>query len=228
MALFGAIVTALYQREKTGLGDRVETSLIANGAFANGMHLQGAIAGFDLGQILDEKGYQSPFSSVYRTRDDRLMVLVSTTPLKEFPKIARALGCEEWLLDPRFETMKGLMSARAELRDAFTEAFARRTSVELELAFEAEALSFALVERIRDVVRDAQLIENEVIVETTSEDPDFQWTVASPFKLDRQRKRPISDPPRLGEHTVAILKELGHTDEQIDQWLAQGVIADRA
>ena len=228
MALFGAIVTALYQREKTGLGDRVETSLIANGAFANGMHLQGAIAGFDLGQILDEKGYQSPFSSVYRTRDDRLVVLVSTTPLKEFPKIARALGCEEWLLDTRFETMKGLMSARAELRDAFTEAFARRTSVELELAFEAEALSFALVERIRDVVRDAQLIENEVIVETTSEDPDFQWTVASPFKLDRQTKRPIADPPRLGEHTVAILKELGHTDEQIDQWLAQGVIGDRA
>jgi crotonobetainyl-CoA:carnitine CoA-transferase CaiB-like acyl-CoA transferase len=85
-----------------------------------------------------------------------------------------------------------------------------------------------LVERIRDVVRDAQLIENEVIVETTSEDPDFQWTVASPFKLDRQRKRPISDPPRLGEHTVAILKELGHSDAQIDQWLAQGVIADRA
>lgn len=228
MALFGAIVTALYQREKTGLGDRVETSLIANGAFANGMHLQGAIAGFDLGQILDEKGYQSPFSSVYRTRDDRLMVLVSTTPLKEFPKIARALGCEEWLLDPRFETMKGLMSARAELRDAFTEAFARRTSEELELAFEAEALSFALVERIRDVVRDAQLIENEVIVETTSEDPDFQWTVASPFKLDRQTKRPIADPPRLGEHTVAILKELGHSDEQIDQWSAQGVIGDRA
>ena len=228
MALFGAIVTALYQREKTGLGDRVETSLIANGAFANGMHLQGAIAGFDLGQILDEKGYQSPFSSVYRTRDDRLMVLVSTTPLKEFPKIARALGCEEWLLDPRFETMKGLMSARAELRDAFTEAFARRTSVELELAFEAEALSFALVERIRDVVRDAQLIENEVIVETTSEDPDFQWTVASPFKLDRQTKRPIADPPKLGEHTIAILKEFGHTDEKIHQWLAQGVIGDRA
>jgi formyl-CoA transferase len=228
MALFGAIVTALYQREKTGLGDRVETSLIANGAFANGMHLQGAIAGFDLGQILDEKGYQSPFSSVYRTRDDRLVVLVSTTPLKEFPKIARALGCEEWLLDTRFETMKGLMSARAELRDAFTEAFARRTSVELELAFEAEALSFALVERIRDVVRDAQLIENEVIVETTSEDPDFQWTVASPFKLDRQTKRPIADPPKLGEHTIAILKEFGHTDEKIHQWLAQGVIGDRA
>ena len=228
MALFGAIVTALYQREKTGLGDRVETSLIANGAFANGMHLQGAIAGFDLGQILDEKGYQSPFSSVYRTRDDRLVVLVSTTPLKEFPKIARALGCEEWLLDTRFETMKGLMSARAELRDAFTEAFARRTSAELELAFEAEALSFALVERIRDVVRDAQLIENEVIVETTSEDPDFQWTVASPFKLDRQTKRPIADPPKLGEHTIAILKEFGHTDEKIHQWLAQGVIGDRA
>ena len=86
MALYAGIVTALYQREKTGEGDRVETSLIANGAFANGMHLQGAISGFDLGQILDDKGYQSPFSSIYRTRDDRLIVLVSTTPSKSFPK----------------------------------------------------------------------------------------------------------------------------------------------
>lgn len=228
MALFGAIVTALYQREKTGLGDRVETSLIANGAFANGMHLQGAIAGFDLGRILDEKGYQSPFSSVYRTRDDRLMVLVSTTPVKEFPKIARALGREAWLDDPRFETMKGLMSARAELRELFAEAFASRTSTELELAFEAEALSFSLVERIRDVVQDAQLIENEVIVETSSDNPDFKWTVASPFKLDRQVKRPIGDPPKLGEHTISILEEWGFEDDQIRSWLQDGVIASDA
>ena len=225
MALYAGIVTALYQREKTGEGDRVETSLIANGAFANGMHLQGAISGFDLGQILDDKGYQSPFSSIYRTRDDRLIVLVSTTPVKEFPKIARALGHPEWLSDPRFETMKGLMSARAELRQSFAEACGALTSDELCTRLESEALSFSLVERIRDVVRDAQLIENEIIVRTNSSDPDYEWTVANPIQLGRQKKRVPKDPPVLGEHTLAILSELGHTEPEIEEWLKDGVVA---
>ena len=76
MTLFAGIMMALYQREKTGLGDAVETSLVANGAWSNGMHLQGAIAGFDLSQILEEKGYRSPFAMIYETSDHRFLVLV--------------------------------------------------------------------------------------------------------------------------------------------------------
>ena len=50
MALFGGIAMALYRRERSGEGSYVATSLAANGVWANGMGLQGVIAGFDLAE----------------------------------------------------------------------------------------------------------------------------------------------------------------------------------
>ncbi len=56
MTLFGAIMMALYRREKTGHGSFVSTSLAANGVWSMGMHVQGMIAGYDPTDLLKEKG----------------------------------------------------------------------------------------------------------------------------------------------------------------------------
>ena len=74
------------------------------------------------------------------------------------------------------------------------------------------------------MVQSAQLIENEVIIETHSEDPDFQWTVANPIKLSSSTHRPVGDPPKLGEHTYAILKDLGLSEARIDELIASKVV----
>ena len=228
MSLFGGIMMALYQREKSGLGDCVETSLVANGAWSNGMHLQGAIAGFDLGAVLEEKGYRSPFAMIYETSDHRFIVLVSPNPQKEWPNIARALGHPEWLEDTRFESIRAIMKLRDEVRGMFQSAFSRMSMVEVAQALDAESISYSVVEKIADVVRSAQLIENEVIVETQSEDPDFKWTVANPIKLGSATLRPVNDPPQLGEHSRVILQELGLMPETIDQLILDGVVGSHS
>ncbi|SVA67362.1 uncharacterized protein METZ01_LOCUS120216, partial [marine metagenome] len=80
MTLFAGIMMALYKRDREGEGSFVETSLIATGCWTNGMQLQGAIAGFDIGQALDKAGARSPFAMVYKTGDDRHICLVLTNP----------------------------------------------------------------------------------------------------------------------------------------------------
>ena len=228
MSLFGGIMMALYQREKSGLGDCVETSLVANGAWSNGMHLQGAIAGFDLGAILEEKGYRSPFAMIYETSDHRFIVFVSPNPEKEWPNIARALGHPEWLEDDRFESIRSIMKLRDEVRGMFQSAFSKMSMVEVAQALDAESISYSVVEKIADVARSAQLIENEVIVETQSKDPDFKWTVANPIKLGSATLRPVNDPPQLGEHSRVILQELGLMPETIDQLILDGVVGSQS
>ena len=224
MSLFAGVMMALYQREKTGRGERVETSLVANGAWSNGMHLQGAIAGFDLSQILEEKGYRSPFAMIYQTRDKRFLVLVSANPDKDWPSIARALGHPEWVDDDRFASMRQIIKQRDLVRGLFAEAFAEMDLQEACQVLDEEALSYSVLERIGEVVESAHLIENEVIVETLSDDPDFRWTIANPIQLGSLKHRRAGDPPRLGEHTRSILATLGYGKDQIEALLNQGIV----
>jgi formyl-CoA transferase len=111
MTLFAGIMMALLKREKEGQGSFVETSLIATGSWANGMALQGAIAGFDQSEVIEQKG-RSPFAMVYETRDGRHVILVLTNPAKEWVEIAQALGHPEWLEDERFTDLRTYLRRR--------------------------------------------------------------------------------------------------------------------
>ena len=223
MALFSAVMLALYRREKTGKGGLVETSLIANGCWANGMHLQGAIAGFDLPKVLEEKKMErTPFAQVYETRDGRYIVLALTHPLKELPDFAKALARPAWLEDPRFKDMKTIMGHRKEIRLLFQEAIGQLDFPALAKSLDKYNLTYGLVEGLTEVVNDAHLIEAGVIVRTESKDPDYQWTVNSPLKIHGEPTRPINDPPRQGEHTREILAAHGYTPAEIDNLIAKG------
>lgn len=229
MALFGAVMMALFRRERTGKGGLVETSLIANGCWANGMHLQGAIAGFDLPRTLAEKGIErSPFAQVYETRDAKCIVLALTHPKKEAGDFARALGHPEWLEDKRFANLKTMMQHRKELRLLFQEAIGQLDYAALAKSLDGYGLTYGLVADLTDVVRDKHLRESGVIVRTESKDPDYQWTVANPIKMDGEPARPIQDPPGLGEHTREILAAHGMAPAAIDKLIAEGVAFEAA
>jgi crotonobetainyl-CoA:carnitine CoA-transferase CaiB-like acyl-CoA transferase len=224
MSLYGVTMMALYDRERTGQGASVSTSLVANGAWSNGMQLQGVIAGFDLGLMLEAQGYRNPFVLSYATRDLGYIVLVGPAPAREWPRLCRALGHPEWLAQPRFVDMQAIMQRRDEVRALFAAAFARVTLDAMVAALEAEDVTFSVLEKNRDVVRDAHLIENEVIVKTDSEHPDYQWTVASPIQVAGQHKRVPTEAPAIGAHSRQIMAELGYAEAEIERLLAAGII----
>ena len=224
MSLFGAIMMALYRREKTGQGSHVSTSLAANGVWCNGMHIQGAIAGFDLAAILEEKGYRSPFFVPYKTRDKRYIILVGPAPKREWPRLCQALSREEWLSDPRFTDMRSVMHRRDEVREMLAKEFARHNLTALVRTLDKADVTYSVVEKVQDVLRDAHLIENEVLIRTESDDPDYQWTVNSPIEVAGVSKQLKSEAPTVGQHTRQILMEAGFDEAEIDKLLASGVV----
>lgn len=225
MALFGGIMMALYRRERTGEGGLVETSLIANGCWANGMSLQGAISGFDVARVMEARRVQrSPFAKVYRTREQRHIILVLTNPAKEWFDLTKALGHPEWAEDERFPDLGAMMKRREELGEMIAGVINAMTLAELCPALDDYAITYGVVEGLTDVVTDAHLIESGVIVPTESEDPDFRWTVASPIKVSGETPVPIKDPPGLGEHTLSLLAELGYADNEIKGLLERQVV----
>jgi formyl-CoA transferase len=225
MSLFGAIMLALYRRERTGVGAMVTTSLAATGTWANGLQVQGMLAGLDTTERRDREGHSNPFTNVYRTRDGRFVMLALALPWREWPKLARALGHPEWLADPRFPDLKSAMVHRHDLRALIATGFGALTAAEVDRALGAEALPYNIVATLTDVVSDAQLVENGVIVPTDSAEPGYDRTLATPFAVHDEAQRTPGRAPTLGAHTDAILAELGYDATAIADLVAEGIVA---
>ena len=226
MSMFGAIMMGLYRREKTGEGSYVTTSLAANGVWANGMQLQGVVAGFDLGRLRQEKGWLNPFSSVYETSDGRFVIFAIVDPVKEWKNLCIALDRLDWITDERFRDLRTMMKNRRELKAMMQDIIGELELSELVHRLDSHDVTFGVVQQGPEVVADPQLIANEIIVPTGSDDPLYQWTVASPIKLkEAQKKQPIRAPD-IGQHSREVLTELGFAEHEINRLIDQGVVRE--
>ncbi len=161
---------------------------------------------------------------VYETRDHRFVILVFTNPPKEWPEFASALGHPEWLEDERFQDMRTLMRHRDDLIKTIEEAIGAINLKDLSLALDEFDLTFGVVEGLTDVVHDAHLIENGVVIKTESDDPEFEWTIANPIKISGETCKPAIDPPLYGEHSRKILLDHGFTEREIESLVQNKVV----
>ena len=128
-ALFSAIMTALYRREKTGKGTEVSTSLMANGAWANGCFIQGALMDVDFTDRTDTPP-RHPFGDIYETSDNRQVALAMVNAVKEWPKLANALEREDLITDQRFDA-QGLVENKEDLREELSKEFGMRDTEQI-------------------------------------------------------------------------------------------------
>jgi len=224
MSMYSAVMTGLYRRERTGEGCHVSTSLAANGVWANGMALQGVIAGVDLGAYKQERGWKNPVTNAYPTADGRFVVLAIINRRREWPQLAEALGHPEWLDDAQFGDHNALMKKRSALIDAIGEATRRYTQRELMERLDARGVTCGVVAPMGDVVHDQQLRAADIVVETGDPGEDYRYTVNSPIAVAEETKRPPTRAPNIGAHTREIMGELGYGENAIDALLDDGVL----
>lgn len=223
-ALFGCIMTGLYRREKTGEGSFVSTSLAANGVWANGMALQGVIAGNDVGTYRQSKGWPNPFTDAYQCSTGEYLVLAVINTQREYPELAKALDRDAWLADERFNSVPAIMQHRPAFREAMDEAFAQFSYAEASERLEAAGVTFSRVIPMGEVPHDEQMRANGIIVETNDEGEGYELTVGSPINVREAPKRAPRRAPEIGQDSVAVLRELDFEDGYIKQLLDAQVI----
>ena len=220
-ALFGAIMTALYRREKTGKGTEVSTSLMANGAWANGCFIQGALMEVEFSDRTNTPP-RHPFGDIYPTKDKR-QVALAILGRKQWPKLAKALGREDWLSDSRFED-GGLVKNQEDLRQELSQEFANRDTHEINSLLKESGVTFGFIGKITDCKDDEQFLQTETLVPMDHEKMPGLYTIDSPIKIvDEPKKQPYRA-PILGEHTQEILKEIGMKEDKINELKEKGTI----
>lgn len=224
--LYGAIVTGLYRREKTGTGCKVSTSLIAEGAWAAGGWIQAALDGIKVsGPSGDRKKPHNALANTYQTSDDRWLLLAFVAEAKDWPGLVNALGRPELLSDARFADPKGRHSNATELMEVLQTEFIKQPLSYWREALDQVHVTFGVVQTISEIAQDPQLIANDVIRQIENGDPDTSTqTVDSPLKVWGEEKVAPRLAPGLGQHTIEILKDLGYNDAEIEQLKFQGTV----
>lgn len=159
LALTAGIAAALFHRERTGQGQKIEGSLLRTGIYVGAS--EHAIQ-LQLGRLASPKPRHqavNPISNFFRSADDRWFIVVPRAgSTADWPRIARAAGRPELLDDPRFASVRSRREHVAALVDALDAAFGAMPFDAIAAALEREDVIFAPVQSVGEAVRDPQAI----------------------------------------------------------------------
>jgi crotonobetainyl-CoA:carnitine CoA-transferase CaiB-like acyl-CoA transferase len=224
MALLAGIMMALFQRERTGRGARVSTSLLANGAWANGILIQALLCGASFQPKRPRDRARNALGNLYQSRDGRWFLLTIMREEREWPRLAKAIGRPELVDDPRFISRAARREHSATLIAILDEVFAGRDWEEWREALQTNDITSGPVARLSDVRDDAQMRASEVVVPLDGLQPDL-FTVAGPISIADQPQRRPGPAPRVGQHTDEVLRAVGYDADAIAELRARNIVA---
>ena len=225
-ALFGAIMSGLYKRERTGEGCHVSTSLAANGVWANAMALQGVAAGNDLAEHRQKAGWVNPLSAAYGCADGSFLVLTMINTAREYPQLCDALGHPEWLQDERFSDIRQAMRNRGDLQQMISGAFAQLDYADAARRLDDQGITYSKVQTMSEVLADPQLRAAGIVIETGDTQGDYELTISSPINVVGEAKKAPQRAPDIGANSLSVLRELDFDEDYIRSLVGAGVVLD--
>ena len=215
-----AVLAALLHRERTGEGQEIEVPMFETMvSYVLIEHLWERTVRPDDGTL----GYVrmlAPNRRPFRTRDGYMCMLAYTD--RHWKAFFGLAGCPELSADPRYATISARTENVAELYATAEELLGERTTAEWQAALEEAEIPAGPVNALEDLLTDPHLAGQEFFrrVDHPSEDDTLQIGPTTRFsRSPAEVRRPA---PRLGEHTVQVLREAGLDENEVDDLLGEG------
>jgi crotonobetainyl-CoA:carnitine CoA-transferase CaiB-like acyl-CoA transferase len=217
-----AILAALYVRERTGAGQRVESSLLEGQVSWLTYHAVSHFAsGETPGRLGSAHGSVAPYGA-FPTGDGYLVVAVATDAL--WRRFCLAIERPDLVDEPRFATNPMRCQNRDDLEPELIAVLASESAVEWANRMDAAGVPCSPVNSIDTVLSLPQVLHRQMVVDTPRSDiPDLRLPGIA-IKLSETPGTVRLAPPRLGEHTRHVLAGLGYDEAAMDQLSEGGVI----
>jgi formyl-CoA transferase len=209
------ILGALYERERTGKGRRVEVNMLEAAIsfipdpFAN--HTQMGIHNDPLTRVA------SSHSFAFRCADGKLLAVHLSSQPKFWEGLLAALEQHDLANDERFRTRDARIKNFVELTHVLGDVIARKPRAEWMSLLEANDVPFAPVHNIPDVMADPQVKHLETFRTLKHPTEGYVTAIRRPVRIDGGRDGSDLPAPTLGQHTRDVLRELGYTDTEVDE-----------
>ncbi|HZP44075.1 MAG TPA: CaiB/BaiF CoA-transferase family protein [Candidatus Binataceae bacterium] len=212
------ILAALVSRSQTGRGQYVDIAML------DGVMLllaQALSAHFTSGRVptrgTTPMDGAAPHYNRYFTKDGKIITIASMEPWF-YANLCRAMGCEEYLADQNNKAKWPEIHAR------FTELFKTRTRDEWFDHLSKSDICVGKMLTLDELEHDPQIKARNMIVEVEAPSGEKVKQLGIAMKFSETPGSIRSVAPQMGQHTDAILADLGYTPEQIERWRADGAI----
>lgn len=226
-AMFGAfaVASALYERERTGVGQYVDVNMFESLIAIMSVY---SVDYINTGRLLTRVGtkhrYRVP-SGVFSCKDDTMLHITMGEP--QWPSFCTAVGHPEWLGEPDFATPSARVDHRDQVEHAVSEALQARTAQDWYEVLDDAGVPCGPVNTFAEVFAHPQ-IEHAGTVETVDnpvpDEDDFRF-IRMPYRFSHRRSHIRGPAPALGQHTDEVLRSLAScTDDEIAQLRAGGAV----
>jgi crotonobetainyl-CoA:carnitine CoA-transferase CaiB-like acyl-CoA transferase len=200
---FGAIMSALYQRQLTGRGQMIDVSMLESMLSLTLSEIQSAqFALPSLGR---------PIFGPVATKDGYVNLSIASE--KTFQNLAIASGHPQWITDPRFAQYNNRRTNWGELIDELETWSTQLTTGEVQTIFGRHGVPSSPYRTVKEAMGDPQLAHRDAFAEVRDAGGTF-LALNPPFRLSAATAAARPYVARLGEHTEEVLTELGYTREE--------------
>ncbi|MBR0164945.1 MAG: CoA transferase [Lachnospiraceae bacterium] len=221
-ALATGICAALYNREKTGKGEKVTTSLMASGIYLNYHAIIESQYGLEL--PTSRKTPERSLLNTYKAGDGKWFSMNATHHWDvTWPTICNFIGRPD-LID-KYTYEDTCWDGAPEVTAMLDEAFSKHTREEIYEAFKAcGTISIENASHSIDVASDQQAIDNEFVVPYKDREGKELMHPTTPIRFGDYHAPEMPYGPKLGEHTVEILQMLGYSDDEIKDYESRDIV----
>jgi crotonobetainyl-CoA:carnitine CoA-transferase CaiB-like acyl-CoA transferase len=224
IALSHAILTALFVRERKGIGQEVHVSLYSTALWVQYANLMMSTVLSINPCVPASRSNHSPLRNAFCCQDGKWILGTHHPEERYWPAFCEATGQANLLEDPHFTDDAGRPTNTAELIEIFDKVFATKPRDEWMRIFRERELMICSVQYIMDVETDQQALANGYVVPFDHPTQGQVNIPGYPVHFSASSAGTKHFAPKLGEHTDEILREIGYTDSDISAMKSDGVV----
>jgi crotonobetainyl-CoA:carnitine CoA-transferase CaiB-like acyl-CoA transferase len=200
----------------------VRSSLLQNGAWANGCFIQTRLFGEPVPHRPTREHAPNALANHYCCRDGRWFIMALFNEDRQLKPLLNAIGLEDLTHDKRFATKEARKQNAAALVAELDVVFATRDMAEWRKILDGVGVTFGVVARTDDTADDAQM---QAIGALVPFGDSATLTVSSPFHIDGETKVAPRGAPEVGQHSEDVLRQAGYSTDEIGRLRSLGVLA---
>lgn len=221
------ILAALVARERWGIGQMVEASLLSGAIHLQAIQVNALLLRGRALSRQSRRRARNPLANHYKCQDGKWLLLAEVQADRYWSEFCQALGLAELEKDPRFASALARRESCQELITILDQVFATRTRDEWLRIFQERSCGFAYtpINEVEDLVSDPQVRANDYIVDFPHPVLGPTRLVGFPVKFSATPAKIQSEAPEFGQHTEEVLMDIcGYTWDEISELRTAGAV----